>query len=207
MSKEEEQQGQLLCQVVPVFSQRPIAYTINSQKIRNISNEIFLEQGIFYFIEILQVQTAGIHNVLVKWRPPDSKKFKKIQKTFLFSHNGQYSSLNELVELASVAKHSREEESILENTKFLRDSSKYLDFHEVSSALAICPYNPGYTRKQVSSSYQAVEEFLNPTFVYPEIRHNKLKDGKWIPWFPLNKNDAETITEKYMEHMEHAYPG
>ena len=178
-----------------------------------ISAEIFLESNRFCFMEILHVQSGGNPSLQVEWNPPYSRNFEIINKTFMYSFTQEHLSFKEFIQSIPVTKSvqsydtKHQNNSILENKKFLVTDAKYLHSDEVNLTLPLCSYNPGYVGKSVTYQYETVEKFVNPSYVYPEVKHPKITDGKWIPWFPLDEKDATTVTEDYMKHLELVYPG
>ena len=170
------------------------------------SSEVFLESSRFYFIEILHIgNNSNNHSLQVTWKTPRSKNFEKIPEIYMSSFTEERLRLKQIIREIPLTKYR--EQSIPETTKSSVTTRKYLHLSEVMLALPSCPYNPGYIGKPVKIQYDTVKNFVNPSYVYPEINHAKIRDGKWIPWFPLDPKIAENVTQKYLKHLEMAYPG
>ena len=173
------------------------------------SSEVHLKKHHFYFIEILftQIPQNSFH---LTWKMPHSENFEEILKKYLYSFMGisNRKFINVPLTLATYRYiNSHPKLSILPSTKMFLSGVKYIEWNDVKAALPLCDYHPGYVGKRVMHQYHAVEKFVNPSYVYPEVTHAKIKDGKWIPWFPLSKKEALSIVEKYLKYLGDAYPG
>ena len=176
------------------------------------SSEIHLRKNHFYFLEILLTHVPHEYFYL-NWKLPNSKKFEEISRKYLYSFMEKYSEFKEFIKnvpLTPITQsyiNSHPKHSILSSTRSLLSSVKYVEWRDLKLALPMCRYQPGYVGKRVLHQYYAVEHFVNPSYLYPEVKHPQIKDGKWDPWFPLDENEALNIVERYMKHLEDAYTG
>ena len=172
------------------------------------SSEVHLKEHQFYFIEILFIQISQ-NSFHLTWKMPHSEDFEEISKEYLYSFMGK--SNQKFIREAPLTKAtqryitSHPKLSILSSTGKFLSGVKYAEWNDVKSALPLCRYHPGYVGKKVLHQYHAVEKFVNPSYVYPEVIHAKIKDAKWNPWFPLSKEEALGIVEKYLKYLEGAY--
>lgn len=178
----------------------------------NYSSEIRLKQGRPYFIEILLMHSPP-ESFYLKWKAPHSEIFEEILNKFLHPYMGESLRFKEFIKTVPLTLatqsyiNSHPKQSILSSTKKLHSGVKSLEWNDVNLALPVCRYQPDYVGKRVWQQYYAVEHYVNPSYVYPELKHAMIKDGKWDPWFPLDQKDALGIVEKYLKHVEGAYPG
>jgi hypothetical protein len=174
------------------------------------SSEIHLKENHFYFIEISLTQTPQ-NSFHLTWKMPHSKNSEEISKKYLYSFMGKSNQrFIKDVPLTSATQHhinNHPKHSILFSTEKFLSGVKYVEWNDVKFALPLCHYQPGYVGKRVLHQYHAVETFVNPSYVYPEIGHAKIKDGKWNPWFLLGKEEALAVVEKYLKYLGDAYPG
>ena len=182
----------------------------NSSKL--YSSEIHLSKDQFYFIEISLAHVPENYFYL-NWRLPNSEKFEEISKKYLYPFMKESSDFKEFIKdvpLTPITQsyiNNHPQHSILSSTRKLLSGIKYAEWHDVKLALPVCHYQPGYVGKRALHQYYAVEHFVNPSYVYPEVKHPQVKEGKWDPWFPLSKNEALSIVEKYMKYLQDAYNG
>ncbi|XP_046847388.1 beta-1,4-N-acetylgalactosaminyltransferase 3-like isoform X2 [Xenia sp. Carnegie-2017] len=175
------------------------------------SLEIYLKKNHYYYIEVLLTQQPN-GAFFLKWRIPTGQRFEAITTDYIFTfmpNNLVFKEFMKLVPLHNqwqsfIYRHPRH--SILQNTEQLLSVDKYLEWDNVKEALPLCKYQPGFVGKTVLHRYHAVEDFVNPSYVYPQVAHSNISDGKWIPWFPLNEKEALDIVDLFLNHLETAYP-
>ena len=176
------------------------------------SSEIHLKEHHFYFMEILLTQTPQ-NSFHLMWKMPHSENFEEISKEYLYSFMEKSLEFKEFIKdvpLTTVTQsyiNSHPKHSILSSTEKFLSHVKYVEWSDVKLALPLCRYQPGYVGKRVLHQYHAVEDFVNPSYVYPEVKHGNVNDAKWNPWFPLSEKEALDIVEKYLKHLGDAYPG
>ena len=173
---------------------------------------VHLNENQFYFMEILLLQLPQ-NFFHLKWKVPHIRNFQEIPKKYLYSFMGKSLEFQGFITnvpftLPTQSYINKQPKlSILSSTEKFLSGFQYLQWTDVKLALPPCPYQPGYVGKRVLHQYYAVEKFVNPSYVYPEVKNTKLKDGKWVPWFPLSEEETLDIVGKYLKKLKETYPG
>ena len=144
----------------------------------------------------------------LRWKVPHSKNFEVLSHKYFHSYIKESLGFKEFMKdvpltpatqsyITTLPKHS-----ILSRTEKFYLGIRYLEWNNVSPALPVCTYRPGYVGKRVVNQCDVLEHFVNPSYVYPEIKHVSLRDGKWNPWL-----DTFAVVERYLKKLGDAYPG
>ncbi|XP_078376385.1 N-acetyl-beta-glucosaminyl-glycoprotein 4-beta-N-acetylgalactosaminyltransferase 1-like [Oculina patagonica] len=188
----------------------------NSRK-GQISEQIRLEAGKAYYVEVLQKQKRNQDHVEVAWKMPGKENLEIIGSQYISQYIDYLGDKEEII--ARVLCIGRDHPTLQFAYDEFMTREKYDmrdDFHtrvenlphsEVSDVLPPCPYHPSYVVKRKLSENEAfVGNFIQHPRVYPDDRTdvNMSHDIKnHISWGnkKLQKKEALEIVSAYMNAL------
>ena len=175
--------------------------------ISQISDEIKLEQGEAYFIDILHVEAGGLNHLQVSWMRPNGKVFEILEGKFLSrfladNYEGKERRLpkydHRIPEPLSCTKIRKN----AKNKYFSYENTSYIDFSDIWDVLPQCDYEPSYmVHNRKLGIWEAVNDHVHHTWSYPLPHWSAMKNFKhWN--FNITKVEAEAVVSKFVAELD-----
>ena len=202
-----------------VFSLSTDGDPLNSRRLTGNSDQIVLQGGKEYFIELLYVQrdksAPTAPNVAVTWQRPGENGFGVVENRFLSTYLRDSELLSRKVHdpripSSFVCESNMSLAANQMNSYFKWKRIEYLDHREVQDALPSCEYQPSYVipGRKVRYRWEAINHIVLDMEIwqYPLPGSKDLGD-RWDRTYALNQSTAERIVQQYMNEVGSKYPG
>ena len=175
-----------------------------------VSNEVYLQQGHKYYIEIMHLQLGWGNFLRVAWKKPGITDFEVIDgnSTSLYQyeiHSESYVDYRRGMVHTGPACNATHSPKIRPHSFMKSQIHQYVLHESVKQTLPYCEYNASYTSLRAGGRDW---EFISPpirhdTYVFPYLEFSS--DVVYIdkyPATPLPKEEAEGIVLEYMKKLK-----
>lgn len=176
-----------------------------------VSENVNLEKGKTYYIEMLHTQTKESNRLELVWKTPGSSDFEFIKQEYLSPYiiNTFSNYSNSIPPSVSCSEYDWFFRGW--TTKGSLDGKKqlYLRHEKVHAVLPTCdlknkPHRKSFNQKKVKQ-WEAVHHHISNTYTFPYFTHPDITDVE--DWrFPLDENEARYISYNFMHRLEMKYP-